>query len=59
MTNEYVGDAAKFAKLLVAGQLLWSERAPAIGGIGAGASSGAGGKSSDGGGGAGGKSSHK
>ena len=56
VTNEYIGDAARFAKLLVEGQLLWSERAPAIGGYAPG-SPDAGGKSS--GGGAGGKSSHK
>ena len=56
VTNEYIGDAARFAKLLVEGQLLWSERAPAIGGYAPG-SPDAGGKSS--GGGAGDKSSHK
>lgn len=54
VTNEYIGDASRFAKLLVEGQLLWSERAPAIGGYAAG-SPGAGSKS----GGGGGKSSHK
>eukprot|EP00946_MAST-07B_sp_MAST-7B-sp1_P000180 g180.t1 len=54
VTNEYIGDATRFARLLVEGQLLWSERAPAIGGYAPG-SPDAGGKSS----GAGGKSSRK
>jgi hypothetical protein len=48
VTDEYVGSAERFAKLLMEGQLLWSERAPAIGGYAA--SSEGGGKSSDGGG---------
>ena len=51
VTEEYVGGAERFAKLLVEGQLLWSERAPAIGGY-APATSSAGGKESGGGGGA-------
>tara|TARA_B100000795_G_scaffold231370_1_gene189169 strand:+ start:544 stop:747 length:204 start_codon:yes stop_codon:yes gene_type:complete len=46
VTEEYVGTAERFAKLLVEGQLLWSERAPAIGGYAA--QSSGGGKSSEG-----------
>jgi len=54
VTSEYVGNAENFAKQIMAGQLLWSERAPAIGGIRG--ASGGGGKSSEGGGG---KDNHK
>ena len=52
VTAEYVGSAERFAKLIMEGQLLWSERAPAIGGYaeaasGGGGGGGGGGKSSD------------
>ena len=40
VTAEYVGTADRFARLLVEGQLLWSERAPAIGGYAANSDSG-------------------
>ena len=40
VTAEYVGSADRFARLLVEGQLLWSERAPAIGGDAANSDSG-------------------
>ena len=35
VTREYVQNAERFARLLMEGQLLWSERAPAIGSLGA------------------------